>query len=232
MNESGKWQVEKYSPTSSHVASYNVFHENKRFRALYPQDAAALAAYLNSLEASLAEAKEQWAACSKDWLEEAKRATAAELELAEVKAELASVSASESREWERADFMVKVAEGHLTRAEAAEAESARLKQHGWVPNLLIDHDAPVCEICEGLMEEHESEAMITVAFFEQQAESARLREALVGFVQEARYISDSEFRTSLRAQGISAGDYAAGRLMDLLPDAALALAAVRDGETK
>lgn len=70
------------------------------------------------------------------------------------------------------------------------------------------------------------EGSVDVTFRSSLLEEAQgVREALEGFVQEAKYISDAEFRTSLRAQGISAGDYAAGRLMDLLPSAEAALAA-------
>jgi hypothetical protein len=52
--------------------------------------------------------------------------------------------------------------------KALETEGER---HGWIPNLLIDHDAPVCEVCEGLMEDHDGEALITQEFF-------KLRDAL------------------------------------------------------
>jgi hypothetical protein len=55
--------------------------------------------------------------------------------------------------------------------ERLQRRSDALDGHGWIPNLLIDHDAPICEVCEGLMDAHDGEALITQEFF-------RLKDAL------------------------------------------------------
>jgi hypothetical protein len=44
---------------------------------------------------------------------------------------------------------------------------------------LIENDRPVCEICHGFVEEHESNALITDAYDRARAEAAALREALL-----------------------------------------------------
>lgn len=75
----------------------------------------------------------------------------------------------EGRAWRRTEGGMEYASADYLND--LEAENKRLKDHGYVPNMLIDHDAPICEICDGKLEDHDREAMIVVEFH-------RLRTAL------------------------------------------------------